>query len=265
MMQLRARHDRCIVEAAARCGRVSGSWRHDGVARWRDLRGRRCHAAVRGCVSLAEARLRDLRRAESCQGQCHPLPDLVQRAAHRHRMADWARRRARPLALFHRHSEPAGQRPVLLAVQHRRAVSRGDLSRCRRGPAPAPRRAFRHLEAGPGLWLVDGRHAGLSLGGAASRHGRARCRGLRQRALRALQLRLPRKRQGRAHRRSRLPRRALRGEARRRLSRHGARLCRLGDVARLLPRRTLARSGLRLAGGLSRPYLGRDVRPARRQ
>ncbi len=33
---------------------------------------------------------------------------------------------------------------------------------------------FGIAKTGAGLWLVDGRHAGLSLGGAASRHGRAR-------------------------------------------------------------------------------------------
>ena len=60
------------------------------------------------------------------------------------------------------------------------------LSRRHRGPAPAADRAFRHHEAGAGLWLVDGRHAGLSLGGAASRHGRAGRGRLRQCALRAL-------------------------------------------------------------------------------
>lgn len=54
-------------------------------------------------------------------------------------------------------------------------------------------------------------------------------------------------------------------EANRRLSCHGPRLCRLGDVARFLSRRALARGRLYLAGGLSRPRLGRGLRPARCQ
>ncbi|MGY3107792.1 homoserine acetyltransferase [Bradyrhizobium sp. LM6.9] len=56
-----------------------------------------------------------------------------------------------------------------IAVQHRLLTER-----------------FGHLQACPGLWLVDGRHAGLPLGGAACRYGRARGCCLRQCPLRAL-------------------------------------------------------------------------------
>ncbi len=54
----------------------------------------------------------------------------------------------------------------------------------------------------------------------------------------------------------RLQGRPFRRQTRRRLARHGARLCRMGDVARVLPRRGLARGGLQLAGRLSGPRLG---------
>ena len=81
----------------------------------------------------------------------------------------------------------------------------------------------------------------------------------------ALQSRVPRRREGGADRGSRLPGRPFRRQARRRPARHGARLCRLGDVARLLSRRDVARGRLRLAGRLSRPRLGCGFRTARRQ
>jgi homoserine O-acetyltransferase len=122
------------------------------------------------------------------------------------------------------------------------------------------------ISASRGIALVYG----WSMGGMQAYHwaaGHADMvervgRGLRQRALLALQPRLPRGREGRAHRRSRLPGRPLRDPAGDGTARHGPRLCRLGPVARLLPRRALARGRLHLR---SRTFLvnAPGTRPSR--
>ena len=100
--------------------------------------------------------------------------------------------------LLHRHPEHVHQRAVDLAVELRRcAVPRGDDLRQRHPAAPADERGVRRRAGEDGLWLVDGRAAGLSLGRAVRRLGRAHRRELRLGQDRAAQLRLPR---GRAHR-----------------------------------------------------------------
>ena len=108
--------------------------------------------------------------------------------------------------LLHRHSQHVHQRPVVLAVEHAgaAAISRGHDLRQRHAAAPPAGRAVRRRAREDGLWLVDGRAAGLSLGRAVRRGGRAHRRQLRLGQDRAAQLRLPRRRaHGRAERRAR--------------------------------------------------------------
>ena len=170
------------------------------------------------------------------QGQRDCLSDVVQRATLRHRMADPARRHPGSRSLLHRHPEPVRQWPVVLAVQFRsHAVSGHQLSRRGRGPAPPAGRAVRHLE----IALVYG----WSMGGMQAYHwaachpdmveraaivcGSARCSPYNHVFLEGVKAALttdPAFRDGR-----------FVDKPVRRPARHGARLCRMGDVARLLP------------------------------
>ena len=120
-------------------------------------------------------------------------------------------------------------------------------------------RGVRRRSGENGLWLVDGRAAGLSLGGVVRRCGRAHRGQLRLGEDRAAQLRLPRRR---AHRPAGRPHAAGRP------ARHGPHLRRLGAQPDLLSPRAVARARFQGSRGLPGALLGgrlpapRHARPA---
>jgi hypothetical protein len=95
--------------------------------------------------------------------------------------------------LFHRRQH-VHQRLEFIAVEHTGRLSAGHDLRQRYPAAPPGGRAVRSRSREDGLWLVDGRAAGLSLGGFVRRGRRAHRRQLRLGENRAAQLRLPRRR-----------------------------------------------------------------------
>src|SRR5271165_114154 len=242
----------------------------DDLARLRNLRARRRAAAIRVHLAECATGVQDLWPARCRAWQCDRLPDLLWSPACRHRVAHPPGSRARPGALFYCHPEHVRQRPVFLAEQRRSATRSRPLSgrdggrQCAHA-APTADRAPRHRTHRAGLRLVDGRPAGLSLGGALSRNGGADRRRLRQRANGAAQFRFPRRHQIRADGRSGMARRLFRRAAGARIAGNGPDLCRLGIEPSLLPRRALAYGRLFLARGFSDCRLGGQLPAPRRQ
>ena len=134
-------------------------------------------------------------------------------------------------------------------------IPRGHDLRQRHAAAPPAGRAVRRRSREDGLWLVDGRAAGLSLGRAVRRGGRAHRRQLRLGQDRAAQLRLPRRR---AHGG------AERAHAAGWPARHGPHLCRLGAQPDLLSPRDVARAGLHQPGGFPGALVGGQLPAPRR-
>ena len=132
---------------------------------------RRPDAAIRRRTAQRPAVLEGARHAVAGARQRGAVPHQLRRAASRPGMADRPRRRAGPDALVHRDPEHVRQRPVVLAVRHAGLSHAGDDPRQRAGAAPAAAGTVRRGPPGLRLRLVDGRAAGLSLGGAVPRCG----------------------------------------------------------------------------------------------
>ena len=145
----------------------------------------------------------------------HRLPDFVRRAALRSRMGDRTGQGARPDQVFHRHHEQVRQRPVVVAEQYAAAVRPRPLAafhddrQCPGATATAAR-SLRHRAGQARLRVLDGRAAGLSLGRAVPRPGRAHRRDLRLGEDLAAQFRLSRRGQGGIDRRPGLAGRLVR-------------------------------------------------------
>ena len=120
-----------------------------------------------------EARLQDLRHAQREEGQRHHPADLVFRPPHRRGMDHRRGSGPRPQALFHHRAEHAGQRALVFAQQHARALRQGalpprdGLRQC--APAASPRhRAVRNRADQAGDRLVHGRAPDPSTGAAST-------------------------------------------------------------------------------------------------
>ncbi len=150
--------------------------------------------------------------------------------------------------------------PAELAGAHFPLVTHGR----QRGPPGAAAARGARGGAGPARGgLVDGRPAGVPLGGALPGAGGAPCRDLRRGADRAAHARIPRGNAGCALRRSRVV--AARDPAHREPPRARARLGGLGAQPGLVPARRLGGPRLRVAGGLPRALLGGMYMRARRR
>ena len=113
-----------------------------------------------------------------------------------------ARRHSGSRSMLHRDPEPVRQRAVVLAVQFRKCTPfpRSAITMRWRSQRRLLVEQFGISTHRAGLRLVDGRHAGLSLGGLPSRHGGTGGHRLRQCQMFALQSRVPRRREGGADR-----------------------------------------------------------------
>ncbi len=177
--------------------------------RHRTLPARRYPAAIGRRPARRCAELEDARCPRTGARQRRALPDQLLGTASRPRMAHRSGQDPRPRPMVHRDPGHVRERSLDQSVQQSGLARPRDRLGQRSRARPAARRAMGDRPAPRRLRLVDGRAAGLSLGGPLSGQGRPRGRELRQRPHRDAQPRLPEGPHGRPGSGARASRRRL--------------------------------------------------------